>query len=72
MTSFLSERDFRGASQKIGEPNSRNFLRVVDRWSHYDPILEKHIDQIKEFQKADKCLQVYYLPSDTQNEFISC
>ena len=37
---------------------------------HYHPVIEEHIEKVHDSQKREKRLQVYYLSSDSQNEFI--
>ena len=38
--------------------------------AHYDSVFEEHIEQVYDSQKREKRLQVHYLSSDFQNEFI--
>ena len=74
VTLFLGERGlaFRGETQKIGQSNNGNFLGILELLSHYDPVLEKHLSKVKESQQSGQRMQVHYLSSDIQNEFIAC
>ena len=38
--------------------------------AHYDSVLEEHIEKVHDSQKRGKRLQVKYLSSDSQNEFL--
>jgi len=71
---FLSERGlpFRGVTHKVGDPNNGNFLGVLELISHYDPVLAKHLEQVKQSHETSKRLQVHYLSWETQNEFVLC
>ena len=40
--------------------------------SHYDPILEEHLNKVKTSQNSKCRLQVHYLSPESQNEFIKC
>ncbi|XP_072375305.1 zinc finger MYM-type protein 1-like [Diabrotica undecimpunctata] len=73
VTLFLSERglSFRRETQKVGHPNNGNFLGVLELLGHCDPILSKHLDQVKQSQESNKRMQVDYLSWRTQNEFIA-
>ena len=70
---FLGERGFafRGSSQRIGDRRNGNFLGLIELLSHYDEVLREYVTQVAESQKKGERLQVHYLSSDSQNEFIS-
>ena len=74
VTLFLAERGlaFRGKSDLIGAAGNDNFLGILELISHYDPVLEEHLNKVKEAQTAHRRLQVHYLSPEIQNEFIEC
>lgn len=69
---FLGERGlaFRGDSNLLGERNNGNFLGILELISHYDPILQEHLEKVRISQQQHKRLQVHYLSASIQNEFI--
>ncbi|XP_065650460.1 zinc finger MYM-type protein 1-like [Hydra vulgaris] len=71
---FLAECGFtfRGVTHLIGDSNNGNFLGLLELLSHYDPLLEEHLKNVKQTQIEKQRLQVHYLSPDIQNEFISC
>ena len=70
---FLGERGlaFSGSSHRIGDPNNGNFLGLIELLSRWDPILQEHVQKVKEYQGKGERLQVHYLSPESQNEFIS-
>lgn len=70
---FLGERGLalRGDSHLLGEKNNGNFLGILELISHYDPILRDHLEKVKTSQQLGQRLQVHYLSSEIQNEFIN-
>lgn len=66
---FLGERGLalRGESHIVGEPNNGNFLGILELISHYDPILQQHIEKVKKSQQLHQRLQVHYLSAEIQN-----
>ena len=62
---------FSGSSHWIGDPNNGNFLGLIELLSRWDPILQEHVQRVREYQKNGECLQVHYLSPESQNEFIS-
>ena len=73
VTLFLGERGlaFQGSSQRIGDSNNGNFLGLIELLSHWDPILKEHVLKVEESHKKGERLQVHYLSSESQNEFIT-
>ena len=71
---FLGERGlaFRGDNQLIGDSRNGNFLGILELISHYNPILEEHLNKVKTSQNSKCRLQVHYLSPESQNEFIKC
>lgn len=70
---FLGIRSlaFRGISNRIGDVNNGNFLGLIELLSQFDPILEEHVEKVRQSQLIERSrLQVHYLSSDSQNEFI--
>lgn len=69
---FLGERGLalRGESHLIGERNNGNFLGILELISHYDPVLLKHLENVKIAQQQHNRIQVHYLSPEIQNEFI--
>ena len=69
---FLGERGlaFRGSTYLIGSPQNGNFLGLIELLSHWDPILEDHVEKVKESQQKNERLQVHYLSADSQNELM--
>ena len=74
VTLFLAQRGlaFRGGSSEIGDISNGNFLGILELIGHYDPVLEVHLQKVKESQDSGKRMQAHYLSGETQNEFISC
>ena len=70
---FLGERGlaFSGSSHRIGDHNNGNFLGLIELLSRWDPILQEHVQKVKEYQGKGERLQVHYLSPESQNEFIS-
>ena len=73
VTLFFGERGlaFQGSSQRIGDSNNINVLGVIEFLSHWDLILKEHLLKVEESQKTGVGLQVQYLSSESQNEFIA-
>lgn len=69
---FLSERGLAllGSNENIGNPRNGNFLGIIELLSKYDPVLYEHVKNVRESQDKNKRLQVHYLSSRIQNEFI--
>lgn len=69
---FLSERGlaFFGSNEHIGNAHNGNFLGIIELLSEYDPISKEHVGKVKESQQSKKKMQVHYLSSTIQNEFI--
>ena len=69
---FLSERGlaFFGSSKRIEDPSNGNFLGIVELLSKYDPLLSEHVKLVRESQESGKRMQVHYLSTHIQNEFI--
>ena len=62
----------RGSSQRIGDRSNGNSLRLIELLSHYDKVLGESVTQVAQSQKkGERLVQVHYLSSDSQNEFIS-
>ncbi len=74
VTLFLGERGlaFRGNSHLIGDPGNGNFLGLLELIGRYDPVMSEHLTKVRESQASHQRLQVHYLSSDSQNEFIQC
>jgi len=72
VTLFLAERGlaFRGDSDRIGDYNNGNFLGILELLAKYDPLLNEHMRSVRHSQETKKKLQVTYLSSQIQNEFI--
>ncbi|XP_011172262.3 zinc finger MYM-type protein 1-like [Solenopsis invicta] len=72
VTLFLCERGlaFRGDSNRIGDLFNGNFLGLLELLAIYDPILNDHLRKVRHSQETGTRLQVHYLSSDIQNEFI--
>ena len=69
----LAERGlaFRGSNHRIGDMHNGNFLGIIELLSRYDPILQDHVEKVREAQQSGKRLQAHYLSPETQNEFIN-
>ena len=74
VTLFLAERGlaFRGSSCLVGDPSNGNFLGLLELLGRYDPLLAEHLAKVKDSQKEKRRMQVHYLSSQSQNEFIEC
>ena len=70
---FLEEHGlgFSGSSHQIGDPSNGSFLGLIELLSRWDPILQEHVQRVRECKKNGECLQGHYLPPGSQNEFIS-
>ena len=62
---------FSRSSHWVGDPNNGNFLGLIELLSRWNPILQEHVQRVREYQKNGECLQVHYLSPESQNEFIS-
>ncbi|XP_048514983.1 zinc finger MYM-type protein 1-like [Athalia rosae] len=65
---FLSSQSlaFRGASEKLYEHNNGNFLKLIELFAKFDPVMAKHISCI-----INKDTRPHYLSNVIQNEIIS-
>ena len=74
VTLFLGERGlvFIGKIHLIGDLRNGNFLGTFELISHYDSILEEHLNKVKESQIAHHRMQVHYLSPESQKYFIWC
>ena len=64
---------FRGSNEKIGDRENGNFLGSIELLSKHNSILKEHVEKVKAAQSRGERLQVHYLSSRSQNEFIhSC
>ena len=72
VTLFLGERGlaFRGSTNNIGDSSNGNFLGIIELIAKFDPILERHVEKVRQSQASGTRLQAHYLSSDSQNEFI--
>lgn len=57
---------FRGSSDKLYEKNNGNFLKLIELFAKFDPIIESHIHKALQQNKS-----VHYLSKDSQNEILS-
>ncbi len=50
ITQSLAERNlaFRGSSDKLFQPDNRNFLKEVELLAKFDPVMETHLSKIKD------------------------
>ena len=50
---FLGERGLAlcGSTQKIGHPDNRNFIGIIELLANYDPVLREHVTKVGESQK---------------------
>ena len=71
MILFLGERGLalQGSSERIGDVHNGNFLGILELVSHYDPILEDHLNKVKKAQNENRKIP-HYLSHQSQNEFI--
>lgn len=69
----LAERSlaFLGSNKQIGDVHNGNFLGFIELLSRYDPLLQQHVEKVRNAQKQGKRLQAHYLSPDSQNEFIN-
>ena len=58
------------SSHRIGDCENGNFLGIIELLSKYDPLLAEHVKRVRESQESHKRIQVHYLSTRTQNEFI--
>lgn len=65
---YLSEHNMalRGSSDVLFTKNNGNFLGLIELMSRYDPVLMKHVNEVK-----NKKNNVHYLSKDIRNELIS-
>ncbi|XP_033029698.1 zinc finger MYM-type protein 1-like [Lacerta agilis] len=61
---------FLGSSERLGDSHNGNFLGLVELLSKYDSLLVEHVAQVRNAQENGVRLQVHYLSSRIQNEFI--
>ena len=68
----MSERGLAlsGSNQQIGDRSNGNFLGIIELLGKYDPLLSEHVKRVKESQQSKKKMQVHYLSTRIQNEFI--
>lgn len=55
----------RGTTDKLYQPDNGNFLKVLETWAKFDPVLKEHFRQIQ-----NKELHNHYLGKNIQNEII--
>ena len=67
---ILRRLAFFGSSNHIDDTESRNFLGIIELLSKYDPLLSHHVGKVRKSQLSHKRLQVHYLSTRLQNEFI--
>ena len=48
----------------------KNFLGIIELLSKYDPLLSERVEKVRKSQPNHKRLQVHYLSTRIQNEFI--
>ena len=72
VTLSLAERGlpFQGSNFHIGDVHNGNFLGLIELLARYDPLLQDHVDKIREPQSGGTPMKVHYLSHATQNEFI--
>ena len=72
VTLTLAERGlpFQGSNCHIGDVHNGNFLGLIELLARYDPLLQDHVDKIRESQSGGTPMKVHYLSHATQNEFI--
>jgi hypothetical protein len=68
----LAERGlaFLGDNCHIDDVHNGNFLGLIELLSHYDTLLQEHVNKIREAQSSGKQVKVHYLSPQSQNEFI--
>lgn len=64
---FLSGQNlaFRGSSDKLYDRNNGNFLKLVELFAKFDPVMETHLEKV-----LKKSNSVHYLSKDIQNEIL--
>ena len=70
---ILGERDlaFSGSSHRIGDLDNGNILGLIEMLSWWGPMLQEHVQNVKEYQEKGERHQVYYLSPESNDEFIS-
>lgn len=65
---FLGSQNlaFQGSSDKLYERNNGNFLKLVELFAKFDPVMENHVDRV--VQRNNN--KVHYLSKDSQNELL--
>lgn len=63
-------QSFQGDNETIGDIHNGNFLGIIELISHWDPVLNDHVEKVKNSQKQGKRLKAHYLSHHSQNEFI--
>lgn len=68
VTLHLASRNlaFRGKTSNLDDVHNGNFLGTLELLSHYDPLLHKHLEKVRQKKKG----LTHYLSAETQNEFI--
>ena len=61
---------FGGSSHLICDPNNGNILGLIELLSRLNPLLKKHVQNVREYQENCERLQVHYLSPKSKNEFI--
>ncbi|CAH9093670.1 unnamed protein product [Cuscuta europaea] len=56
---------FQDDNEKIGDEKNRNFLKIINMISEFDPIMEEHLRHIRK-----KVIQNHYLGHSIQNQMI--
>ena len=75
LTLFLVERGlaFRGDEEVLGSQHNGIFLGFIEVLAKYDPVLEEHLERMRNSQGANqKRMQAHYLSNRSQNNFIKC
>lgn len=70
VTLHLASRNlpFRGKTKDLNDIHNGNFLGSLVLLAHYDPLLNEHLQKVKDKKKGTRL--THYLSSDIQNEFI--
>ena len=64
---------FRVEEEVLGSPHNGNFLGFIEVLAKYDPVLEEHLERVRNSQGANqKRMQAHYLSNRSQNNFIKC
>lgn len=58
----------RGKTKELDDIQNGNFLGTLELLVHYDPLLEEHLQKVREKKKGTRLS--HYLSSDIQNKFI--